>query len=151
MINKVTDNLYRGARPNFEDLQGAQRKDTGLGLTTVFDLENDKEATMREYEWCKTLNLEFVNPGMNEILRPAPAELNLIAIDIMTNLAHGKTVLVHCKHGQDRTGFVIADYRMKYQGWPFQVAYQECLDYGHKAWFYDYFPLYWLKSLKGVK
>ena len=34
-------------------------------------------------------------------------------------------VLVHCKHGADRTGMVVALYRMVYQGWDRQKAIQE--------------------------
>ncbi len=46
-----------------------------------------------------------------------------------------KPVLVHCFHGSDRTGVVIAMYRMVVQRWPREKAIAEFLDpkYGHHA------------------
>jgi tyrosine-protein phosphatase SIW14 len=54
-------------------------------------------------------------------------------------LAADQPILVHCFHGADRTGAVIAMYRMVVQDWPRQKAIDEFMDpkYGHHA---DYFP-----------
>lgn len=49
-----------------------------------------------------------------------------------------KPVLVHCLHGSDRTGVVIAMYRMVVQNWPREEAIKEFTDpvYGyHAGWF----------------
>ena len=49
-----------------------------------------------------------------------------------------KPVLVHCLHGSDRTGVVIAMYRMVVQEWPRERAIAEFMDpqYGyHGEWF----------------
>lgn len=46
-------------------------------------------------------------------------------------------VLVHCYHGADRTGVVVAMYRVIYQGWTMEEAKQELIEgpYGfHKIW-----------------
>ena len=44
-------------------------------------------------------------------------------------------VLVHCQHGADRTGTLMAAYRMVVQGWPREAAIKEMLegDYGYHA------------------
>jgi len=54
-------------------------------------------------------------------------------------VAADKPLLVHCFHGSDRTGAVIAMYRMVVQGWPRDKAIAEFMDpqYGHHA---DIFP-----------
>lgn len=46
-----------------------------------------------------------------------------------------KPVLVHCWHGSDRTGIVVAMYRMVVQGWSREKAIAELNDpaYGHHA------------------
>ena len=36
-----------------------------------------------------------------------------------------KPVLVHCWHGSDRTGFVVAGYRIVFQNWTRQAAIEE--------------------------
>ena len=46
-------------------------------------------------------------------------------------------VLVHCYHGADRTGLVVAMYRVIYQGWSLDVARSEMIDGGygfHSMW-----------------
>jgi protein-tyrosine phosphatase len=79
------------------------------------------------------------------------------AVDILTSdtknilvQQYAHPIYVHCLHGQDRTGYVIAAYRMLIQGWSFKRAYQEAKDMGHKWWFAPYL-LFWPKSLKELK
>ena len=40
-------------------------------------------------------------------------------------------VLVHCYHGADRTGLVVAMYRVIYQGWSLDAARSEMIDGGY--------------------
>jgi len=49
-----------------------------------------------------------------------------------------RSILVHCRHGSDRTGVVVAMYRMVVQGWPRDKAIAELNDpaYGHHAGVY---------------
>jgi protein tyrosine/serine phosphatase len=47
-----------------------------------------------------------------------------------------KPVLVHCWHGSDRTGAVVATYRMVFQDWTREAAIDELINGGygfHKA------------------
>ena len=49
-----------------------------------------------------------------------------------------KPVLVHCWHGSDRTGAVLAVWRMVEEGWPREVAIDEFVNGGygyHDEWF----------------
>lgn len=39
-------------------------------------------------------------------------------------------VYVHCRHGQDRTGIVVAAFRMKQQGWSLADAEAEMQSFG---------------------
>jgi protein-tyrosine phosphatase len=41
----------------------------------------------------------------------------------------GEQVLVHCSAGSERTGLLVAFYRMLYQGWSGDRAYREYLDF----------------------
>lgn len=47
-------------------------------------------------------------------------------------------VLVHCQHGADRTGLMVAIYRIVVQGWSKQAALDEMVDGG-----YGYHPIWW--------
>ena len=66
---------------------------------------------------------------MSNIFKPTVATV-LAALQTLD--AAPKPVFVHCMKGQDRTGVVIAAYRIRRQGWTFDQAYQEMLSYGHK-------------------
>ena len=52
-----------------------------------------------------------------------------MVIDIMTN-PDNQPAYVHCKLGQDRTGVVIAAYRMKVDGWSLPDAEAEMQSFG---------------------
>jgi hypothetical protein len=43
-----------------------------------------------------------------------------------------RPVLVHCQHGEDRTGLVIAAYRVTTLGWDYRAAWNEALGYGYR-------------------
>jgi protein-tyrosine phosphatase len=52
------------------------------------------------------------------------------ALRVMTDPA-AQPVLVHCKHGSDRTGVVVAAYRIVVQGWSKEDAIRELRDGGY--------------------
>lgn len=145
MITKVCGNLWRGPRIETIIDHNVIRN---LKVNCIINLEEvDEVSILDDKRFCKCIESDFRNLPMSEFKRPDSQWLRYVVATINADL-HRKTVYIHCKHGQDRTGFVIAAYRMLIQGWSFDKAYRECLDMGHKAWFYDYFPLYWKKSLK---
>jgi protein tyrosine/serine phosphatase len=45
--------------------------------------------------------------------------------------AIGPNTYVHCEHGQDRTGLVVAAYRVLHDGWTTDAARAEALSYGY--------------------
>jgi tyrosine-protein phosphatase SIW14 len=49
-----------------------------------------------------------------------------------------KPVLLHCKHGSDRTGCIVAAYRMAISGWTKEEAIREFREGGfgyHENWY----------------
>jgi protein-tyrosine phosphatase len=45
----------------------------------------------------------------------------------------GKKVFVHCRLGDDRTGMMIAAYRMGQQGWTAKEAMEEMHEFGYRG------------------
>jgi protein tyrosine/serine phosphatase len=43
-------------------------------------------------------------------------------------------VFVHCEHGADRTGTIVACYRLSHDGWTAEQALAEARRYGMSAW-----------------
>lgn len=130
---KVTDEIYRSGRPSY--IPG--------GFKTVISLENDESIVAQERIWCDNLGIKFINVPLSESARSLPSILIYIAHLMSTEM---QPLLIHCKHGQDRTGYAVAAYRMMTQKWTFEKAWKECREYGHKWLFY----FWWKQSLKEI-
>lgn len=105
---KVSDNIYRGDRPTPDDLKDLQNR----GIKTILDLEYFYTDRYKISE-SKT-NFKFLHVRMN------PWDIDdadiVTALDILTD-KNNYPIYVHCQHGSDRTGVVIAMYRIIVQGW----------------------------------
>jgi protein tyrosine/serine phosphatase len=138
-IVRVSEGIYRG--PRLDDLNELQ----SLKIHTILNLEDNSEAVQRESETARQLGMVMINIPMSEITRPKPADL-LRAVQIVED-QNTYPIYVHCLHGRDRTGFVIASYKIVHNGWALEEAYQEAVDNGHNRWFYDLI-LGWKESLR---
>lgn len=122
-LHRVTAHLYRSAQPTAEGMRSAE----DLGIRTVLNLrafhsdddlaEGTGLTLMRLKINTWAMDEEEILTGLRMILRAKPL------------------VLVHCQHGADRTGTLLAAYRMVVQGWPREEAIAEMLDgdYGYHA------------------
>jgi protein tyrosine/serine phosphatase len=140
-VVKVSEGIYRG--PRLDDLHELK----SLKIHTILNLEDDSEAIQKESEAAKKIGMVMINIPMSGILRPKPADL-LRAVKILEQ-QDSHPVYVHCLHGRDRTGFVIAAYKIIHNGWTLENAYQEALDKGHNRWFHDLI-LRWKDSLSFI-
>jgi len=83
-----------------------------------------------------TLSIE-PNGDVVTIFDPPNEGRVVVAISLL-----GPGWLVHCSHGQDRTGYVVGRYRVERDGWTKGDAYHEMLDHHfhpelpglHEAW-----------------
>ncbi len=124
-LHRVTDDLYRSGQPTEEGFRNAEK----LGIRTVLNLRSlHSDAGKMRGTGLKLVELPVSTGDMDE------AEV----INALRGIqAADKPVLVHCWHGADRTGTVIAFYRMVFQGWSKERAKEEMTggDYGyHSMW-----------------
>lgn len=113
---KITDGIYRGDRPTAEDLKELQTR----GIKTLLDLETFH--TDRYVIAESKTNFKFLHVRMNAW--DIDDEDIVTALDILTD-KNNYPIYVHCKHGSDRTGVVIAMYRIVVQGWSKEDAIAE--------------------------
>lgn len=136
----VPNAIYRSAAPS----SAVDMKQTvgGNGIRTIIDLEDGWSDYPIEQErlWCERNGVQFHNPALSAFEKPKTAAIRKI-VEMVE--AAEKPVLVHCIYGQDRTGLVIAAYRMLKQGWSYEQAYREMVGYGHN-------PSGWLGDWKTV-
>lgn len=110
---QVAPDLFRAEQPGKSDIADLK----ALGVKTFMNL--------REYH---SDSVEFEKQGFT-LLRHPMAAGSVNADDLVTVLRQirqaPKPVLVHCWHGSDRTGFVIAGYRLVFQDWSKAEAIDE--------------------------
>jgi tyrosine-protein phosphatase SIW14 len=123
-FHQVNQGLYRGAQPR----EGGIQKLAALGIKTVLNLRVADERLRAEETEARTMGLNFFNVPMEGLDRPRDEQVKR-ALEIINNAAN-QPVFVHCKHGADRTGVVIAIYRMTHDGWSTEEALREAKRYG---------------------
>lgn len=118
-FGQVGPALYRGAEPDAACLDHLVK----LGVRAIVSLRDDEEDTAREQRLAEARGLRFTNVPMSGVRRPDAEEVRraLEAIAASGN----EPVFVHCKRGRDRTGVVVAAWRMTRDGWTVDQAYEE--------------------------
>lgn len=122
----VAPGILRGAQPKDEAF--AVLKTEGR-VKTVIDLRQEKDQIAAEKSLVEGLGMTFVSIPMSGGREQSPETVNKV-LSIMTDPAR-QPVFVHCQAGKDRTGLILAAYRMKYNGWSQEDAVQEMLAYGY--------------------
>ncbi len=124
-LYKVSDRVYRSAQPDKEGMRAAE----AMGIRTVLSLRSgDGDAELAEGTslMLRHVSMRAWNPNFEDAVN---------ALKIVM-YAPGP-VLVHCYHGADRTGMVVALYRMVDQNWSRESAIEEMLEGGygyHSMW-----------------
>lgn len=127
----VTDKIWRGAAPSNLALDELSKQ----GIKTIIDLRRGKHSVRREKCAAQKLGMTYVHLPMGYT---EPSERDLAEfISIAQNPVY-QPVYVHCRQGADRTGTVIAAYRILVQKWTLVHAYQEMRKHHFKPWL---FPL----------
>lgn len=135
--SEVSSGIWRGSRPNGE---------AGLeGFKTILSLQCstfERAQVFEEEDWCFNQNKDFLHVPMSLIAPPSSEDIDK-ALKIILSPASWP-ILVHCHDGVDRTGVVIAAYRM-FTNQSFGSAVGEMLDKGFHLDRY----FWWLPALRG--
>lgn len=128
-FDRVDEGVYRSGQPS-----GAQLRELSAryGIRAVLKLNGGADPVPP--------GVAVLHRPLGVMSEPDPATLRSILDDLE---ASPKPVLVHCTHGEDRTGLVVALYRMR-RGVPKEVAYADMVRHG----FHPYPGVWraWLRS-----
>ena len=127
-LGQVTDGIYRGAQP--ED--GGLQKLAEMGVRTVINFRTGEDGVAKERSLAEKLGLRFIHEELPPHGRPSDESIRRI-LDLILD-PENQPVFVHCKRGADRTGTVIACYRMEHAGWTEEQAMDEAAEFGIGWW-----------------
>src|SRR5262249_30736808 len=119
-FGEVTSTLYRGGQPSKEGFDNLAK----MGISVVVDLRSSHESEREEVTKRK---MQYVAIPWH-CFHPQDATFAQFLTLLRENA--GKKVFVHCRLGHDRTGMMIAAYRMAEQGWTAKEARKEMEAYG---------------------
>lgn len=141
------EGLYRGARPDVAGLTYLKN----LGVKTVINLQGGdlNNASLRwivsrmepgeapamiqaEKENVEHLGMNFINvplDSLSDVTTLEAQQINFLVKFIQD--PKNQPLYIHCEHGADRTGLVVALYQVFIQGWTPQAAYEQMEEFGH--------------------
>lgn len=124
-MSVVSGNLIRGAQPSTQALVALKT----AGVKTIINLRNEPILVAQEARAAKGAGLDYINIPMALFDTPTKQQFQkfLNAVD------NNGPVFVHCQMGEDRTGTMVAVYRLAREGWDANRAYQEMTSMGFKT------------------
>ena len=123
-FHKVNDHVYRGAQPS----DGGFKSLAALGVKTIIDLRGEGGRSHEEEAAVKTAGMRYVSVPMRGLSAPSADDMAKV-LALLDDPSAGP-VFLHCKRGADRTGTVVACYRIKHDRWDNQKALEEARSLG---------------------
>ena len=131
---RVTDMLYRGAQPSPDGFKELHH----MGVGIVVNFRNEAKETSTEKDAVESLGMKYV--GIPWSGRDNPSDAQIVQfLDLVRDNPKTK-IFIHCQRGADRTGTMVAAYRVVVQHQSVQDAVSEM-----HSFHYDHF---WLPQLE---
>jgi protein tyrosine/serine phosphatase len=128
-FGRVAANLYRGGQPSLDGFNTLRAM--GVGMVVNFREEAGETAT--EKREVESLGIKYVGIPWSAMHKPSTAQivefLNLVRANPNTR------IFVHCRRGADRTGVMIAAYRISVEHEPVGEAVAEMHQF-HYDWLF---------------
>lgn len=125
-VGYVAPGVFRGAEPEQAGYETLKK----MGIRTVINLRSShSEKDVVEKTGMRSFEFPMITTGY-----PDFKKIDAI-VDLLADPAN-QPVFIHCRQGKDRTGLLIACYRMKIDKWPCERAIEEMEGFGFSnLWF----------------
>lgn len=104
--SRVADMLYRGGQPTSAGLRELQQ----MGVAVIVNFRDEANEIATEKREVESLGMKYVSIPWNGSSEPSSAQV-VQFLDLVRANPNAK-IFVHCKRGADRTGVMIAAYRI---------------------------------------
>ncbi len=125
-VGRVSPTVYRGAQPSAEGYATLKM----MGIRTVINIRKKSGKDAVENAGLESVEIPVNSFGSldNDTIKK-----------IITVIADPskQPVFIHCRRGKDRTGAVVAAYRMEVDGWSFEQAEEEMQAFGFSRLYYN--------------
>ena len=134
-FQQVNERLFRSGQPG----DGGLTRLRELGINTIINLRGASKRTRAQEAEARALGFNYFNVALPNWGRPQETRVERI-LALIAAPENGR-VLVHCRSGVDRTGMIVALYRITHDGWSSHDALAEADRDGMRRtqfWMRDY-------------
>jgi tyrosine-protein phosphatase SIW14 len=142
-FGRVTENLYRGGQPTSDGFNALH----AMGVGVVVNLREDRTEVATEKRQVESLGMKSIEIPWSASHEPSSAQI-VEFLDVVRANPDTK-IFVHCRRGADRTGVMVAAYRIAVEHKPIAEAVSEMHQY-HYDWFFRPQLKRYIESLPGL-
>ena len=129
-LGKVASNLYRGGQPKATGYPELKK----LGIQIVVSFRDEPKKIKVERRTVEALGLRYVSIPWRGTQTPKNSQVAEFLELVRAN--QEKRIFAHCRRGAERTGVMIAAYRMAFENWTPPQALEEMEAFRfHGLWF----------------
>lgn len=122
-FGRVNEAIFRGAQPDEAGIANLRR----LGVRTIINLRLRNDTWVGEEAAARAHGIGYISVPFQGLGAPTDAQVEQVLALIDSSPA---PVFVHCEHGADRTGTIVACYRRRHDHWTVERALAEAKAYG---------------------
>lgn len=135
-LGRVNERLYRGGQPETKGFDALRR----LGVEIVVDLNTSQDAIHKERTEVESRGMRYLSIPWSA--RSLPRKEQVEEFLRLTRDHPRTTIFVHCHRGADRTGVMVAAYRMAFEGWTPEQALAEMERFKFHGFWYRHLKQY---------
>jgi len=118
-FHRVNEHVYRGVQPSTQGFYSL----ASLGVKTIIDLRGGGSRSAAERKVVEAASMRYVSVPLSGYSAPTGRQVSSLLA--LLNDESASLVFVHCRRGIDRTGTIIACYRIAHDHWDNRKALDE--------------------------
>lgn len=142
-FGRVSDSLFRGAQPTAAGIRALRE----MGVSVVINFRNENDEIASEQRQVESTGMKYVSIPWSGSDTPSNRQVAQF-LDLVRGNPDAK-IFVHCKAGADRTGVMVAAYRIAVEHEAANEAVAEMHQYHYHAFSLPHLERY-VKSLPGL-